>query len=153
MGFWGTFIVTRADKPLPELPALRDAAELVMWHGRGPGGWLMLDRIIGHIIPDAWPKIVYWDEEADQPVMEAEDDPDYQRRYQAALDQLHAIGPAAPGAAPLAVRWAAEGDLQPDPGAVAAALEAVTVFCSEAFFDLLSALGIPDLADEVAGAG
>jgi hypothetical protein len=29
----------------------------------------------------------------------------------------------------------------------------VTVFCSEAFFDLLSALGIPDLADEVAGAG
>jgi hypothetical protein len=31
----------------------------------------MLDRVIGHIIPDAWPKIVYWDEEADQPVMEA----------------------------------------------------------------------------------
>ena len=30
MGFWGTFIVTRADKPLPELPALRDAAESVM---------------------------------------------------------------------------------------------------------------------------
>ena len=39
MGFWGTFIVTRADEPLPELPALRDAAESVMWHGRGPGGW------------------------------------------------------------------------------------------------------------------
>lgn len=49
------------------------------------GGWLMLDRIIGHILPDAWPKIVYWDEEADQPVMEAADDPDYQQRCQAAM--------------------------------------------------------------------
>lgn len=170
MGFWGTFIVTRADEPLPELPALRDAAESVMWHGRGPGGWqavqvhrgpeagrwggwLMLDRIVGHIVPGAWPKIVYWDEEAGQPVMEAADDPDYQRRYQAALDELHAVGPAAPGAAPLAVTWAAEAGLQPDPVAVEAALEAVTVFCSEAFFGLLSALGVPDLADEVASAG
>lgn len=215
MGFWGTFIVTRADEPLPELPALRDAAESVMWHGRGPGGWqavqvhrgpdgwesadlpasweatlralmaqsghpvlaavvldsdgaqligyspeagrwggwLMLDCIIGHIVPDAWPKIVYWDEETGRPVMEAADDPDYQRRYQAALDQLHAIGPAAPGAAPLAVTWAAEAGLQPDPVAVEAALEAVTVFCSEAFFGLLSALGVPDFADAVASAG
>src|SRR6185437_9262921 len=117
------------------------------------GGWLMLDRIIGHIIPDAWPKIVHWDEVKGRPVMEAADDPDYQRRYQNALDQLHAIGPAAPGAAPLAVTWAAEAGLQPNPAAVAAALEAGTVFCSEAFFDLLSALGIPDLADEVTSAG
>jgi hypothetical protein len=96
MGFWGTYIVTRADKPLPELPALRAAAESAVWHGRGP---------------------------------------------------------AAPGAAPLAVTWAAEAGLQPNPAAVAAALEAGTVFCSEAFFDLLSALGIPDLADEVTSAG
>lgn len=51
MGFWGTFIVTRADKPLPELPALRDAAESVMWHGRGPGGW---QAVQVHRGPDGW---------------------------------------------------------------------------------------------------
>ena len=214
MGFWGTFIVARAAEPLPELPALRHAAESVVWHGRGPdgwqavqvhrgpdgwessdlparweatlralmeqsghpvlaavvmdsdgaqligyspgagrwGGWLMLDSVIGHMIPEAWPKIVHWDEETGQPVLEDKDDPDYQRRYQAALDQLHAVGPAAPGAAPLAVTWASEAGLQPDPGAVEAALEAVTLFCSEAFFGLLSSLGIPDLADEVTSA-
>src|SRR5215469_3096876 len=39
MGFWGTFIVARADQPLPELPALRQSAESVVWHGRGLGGW------------------------------------------------------------------------------------------------------------------
>jgi len=172
MGFWGTYIVARADQPLPELPALRQSAESVVWHGRGPGGWqavqvhrgpdgwaspdlparweatltalmaqaghlvlaaiimdsdgaqligyspvagrwggwLMLDRIIGHIIPDAWPMIVSWDEDTGQPQLEAADGEDYQRRRQAALDRMHAVGPPAPVAAPLAVTY------RPKPG-------------------------------------
>jgi hypothetical protein len=211
MGFWGTYIVARADQSLPELPALRQSAESVVWHGRGPGGWqavqvhrgpdgwasselparweatltalmeqaghpvlaavimdsdgaqligyspvagrwggwLMLDRIIGHIIPDAWPMIVSWDEDKDQPQLEADDDEDYQRRHQAALDRMHAVGPPAPGAAPLAVTWASEAGLQPDPVAVEAALEASDVFCEDVFFELLATLGVPDLTSEV----
>lgn len=207
MGFWGTYIAARADQPLPELPALRSAAESVIWHGqgtdgwqvvrvrRGPdgwssselpgqwevtltslmaqaghpvlaavvldsdgaqligyspvagrwGGWLMLDRIIGHIVPDAWPMIVSWDEVNEQPRFKAEDDADYQRRYQAARDRMHAVGPPAPVATPLAVTWAAEAGLQPDPAEVQAALEAADVFCEDVFFALLAALGIPRL--------
>jgi hypothetical protein len=51
MGFWGTYIVARADQPLPELPALRHSAESVMWHGRGPGGWRAV-RV--HRGPEGW---------------------------------------------------------------------------------------------------
>jgi hypothetical protein len=214
MGFWGTYIVARADQPLPGLPALRQSAESVMWHGRGPGGWqavqvhrgpdgwasselparwegtltalmeqaghpvlaavimdsdgaqlvgyspvagrwggwLMLDRIIGHIIPDAWPMIVSWDEDTGQPQLEANDDEDYQRRRQAALDRMHAVGPPAPDAVPLAVTWASEAGLQPDPVAVEAALDASDVFCEDVFFGLLAALGVPDLTSEVTSA-
>jgi len=171
MGFWGTYIVARADQPLPELPALRQSAESVVWHGRGPGGWqavqvycgpdgyesrelparweatltalmeqaghpvlaavirdsdgaqligyspvagrwggwLMLDRIIGHIIPDAWPMIVAWDDETGPLEFESDDDEDYQRRHQAALDRMHAVGPPAPGSAERVVLLAAVG--------------------------------------------
>jgi hypothetical protein len=34
MGFWGTYIVARADQSLPGLPALRDSAGEISWHGR-----------------------------------------------------------------------------------------------------------------------
>jgi hypothetical protein len=210
MGFWGTYIVARADQPLPGLPALRQAAESVSWHGRGPGGWqavqvhrgpegwssaalpapweatltalmeqaghpvlaavvldsdgaqligyspvagrwggwLMLDSIIGHIIPDAWPLILSWDEDSGMP-QQFEADEDYQRRCQPALDRLHAVGPPAPGAAPLAVTWASEAGLQPDPVAVEAALEARDVFCEDVFFGLLAALGVPELTSDI----
>lgn len=213
MGFWGTYIVARADQPLPELPAMRDAAEEISWHGRGPGGWqavqvhrgpegwdsaklpapwearltalmeqaghpvlaatildsdgaqligyspvagrwggwLMLERIIGHIIPDAWPRVVSWDDDGPTQ-LEDEDDEGYQRRHQAALDQLYPVGPPAAGAAPLAVAWASEAGLQPDPVAVEAALEASDVFCEDVFFALLDVLGIPDLSSEAADA-
>lgn len=111
------------------------------------GGWLMPDRIIGHIIPDAWPEMLSWDEDAGRPVMEDEHSEGYRRRYQAALDRLHAVGPAAPGAAPLGVAWASEAGLHPDPAAVQAALEAEGTFCEDVLFDLLAALGVPRLAD------
>src|SRR5262249_37314784 len=51
MGFWGTYIVARADQELPELPALRPSAESVMWHGRGPGAW---QAVQVHRGPDGW---------------------------------------------------------------------------------------------------
>src|SRR5262245_32286739 len=214
MGFWGTYIVARADQELPELPALRPSAESVMWHGRGPGGWqavqvhrgpdgwesaelsapweatlialmeqaghpgpgrrhhgqrrcparrvqsrgravggwLMLDRIIGHIVPDAWPRIVAWDDEIGPLEFESVDDEDYQRRHQSALDRMHAVGPPAAIAAPLAVTWASEAGLQPDPVTVEAALEASDIFCEDVFFGLLAALGVPDLTSEVTSA-
>jgi len=214
MGFWGTYIVARADQPLPELPALRQSAESVVWHGRGLGGWqavqvycgpdgyesrelparweatltalmeqaghpvlaavirdsdgaqligyspvagrwggwLMLERIIGHIIPDAWPLIVAWDDEIGPLEFESDDDEDYQRRHRAARDRMHSVGPPAPGAAPLAVAWASEAGLQPDPVAVEAALAAGDVFCEDVFFGLLAALGVPDLTSEVTSA-
>lgn len=215
MGFWGTCIVTRADLPLPGLPALRPSAASVMWHGRGTGGWqavqvhrgpdgwssaelparweatltalmdqaghpvlagvimdsdgaqligyspvagrwggwLMLERIIGHIVPDAWPRIVAWDDERGRPLaFEAEDDEDYQWRHQAALERMHAVGPPAPDAAPLAVTWAAEAGLQPDQGAVQAALQASDAFCEDVFFGLLAAFGVPELTSEVTSA-
>lgn len=116
------------------------------------GGWLMLDRIIGHIVPDAWPKIVAWDDERGPLEFESEDDEDFQRRRQAAVDRMHAVGPPAPVAAPLAVRWASEAGLRPDPVAVQAALEASDAFCEDVFFGLLAALGVPDLTSEVTSA-
>lgn len=211
MGFWGTYIVTRADLPLPELPALRPSADSIWWHGRGRGGWqavqvhrgpdgwssaelpapweatlralmeqaghpvlaavildsdgarltgyspmagrwggwLMLERIIGHIVPDAWPRIVAWDDERGPLEFESKDDEDYQRRHQAAVDKMHAVAPPAPIAAPLAVTWAHEAGLQPDQVAVEAALEANDAFCEDVFFGLLAAFGIPDLTSEV----
>jgi hypothetical protein len=56
---------------------------------------------------------------------------------------MHAIGPAAPGAAGLAVRWAAEAGLHPDQAAVETALGAKGVFAEEGFYDLLAVLGVP----------
>jgi hypothetical protein len=95
---------------------------------------------------------VAWDDETGPLEFESEDDEDYQRRHQAALDRMHAVGPPAPGAAPLAVAWASEAGLQPDPVAVEAALAAGDVFCEDVFFGLLAALGVPDLTSEVTSA-
>ena len=121
-----------------------DGAQLIGYSPRAGrwGGWLMLDNIIGHIISDAWPVVLSVDEDG---MPQFEPDEDYQRRAQPALDRLHAVGPPAPSAAPLAVTWASEAGLEPDPAAVQTALEARDVFCEDVFFGLLAALGIPDL--------
>ena len=39
MGFWGTYIVTRANEPLTGLPALRPSAARASWRWQGPDGW------------------------------------------------------------------------------------------------------------------
>jgi hypothetical protein len=51
MGFWGTFIVTRADRPLAELPALLPSAEMIDWRGRGSDGW---QAVRVHRGPEGW---------------------------------------------------------------------------------------------------
>jgi len=51
MGFWGTFLVARSDRPLPELDGVRDLADHVSWHGTGQGGWQVLQL---HHAPDGW---------------------------------------------------------------------------------------------------
>ena len=39
VGFSGSFIVVRADRPLTDLPALRPLEGEASWHWQGPGGW------------------------------------------------------------------------------------------------------------------
>lgn len=123
-----------------------DGAQLIGYslpEGRW-GGWLMLDRIIGHIDPDGWP-YAYWDDE-DQSEPQYEDDASYLPRYQAIVDRLSAaVGPPGSAAAPEAVAWAAAGGLKPDAAAVASTLDDRDVFCEDLFFTLLTALGVPDL--------
>lgn len=51
MGFWGTFIVARADQPLPGLPALASSAGKIDAHGRGPEGWQGVQISNG---PEGW---------------------------------------------------------------------------------------------------
>jgi hypothetical protein len=205
VGFWGTYIVARADRPLTRLPAIRPSAAKVGWHWQGPDGWqvvqvdrglagwdspdlpaawdgllrglmeqaghpvlaavikhsegarllgrspaagrwvgwLMADGIAGRDLPDDEPA-QYWDEEGRQHV---EDDATYDRRRQAALDHVYAeAGPPGSAVAPSAVGWAREAGLEPDPAAVAAALDAEGVFAEDVLFQLLAALGVPDLA-------
>jgi hypothetical protein len=35
MGFWGTFLVARGDRPLPDLDGVGDLADHIGWHGTG----------------------------------------------------------------------------------------------------------------------
>jgi len=203
VGFWGTYIVARAGRPLTGLPALRPSAARANWQWQGPdgwqavqvdrgpaswdspdlphawdgllrglakqagnpvlaavikhsggaqllgcspvagrwGGWLMADGITWRSLPDDNP-YECWDENGNQHV---EDDADYERRHQEALDRLYAAaGPPGSAAAPSAVAWAREAGLNPDPAAVAAALDAEGVFPEDILFQLLAALGIPD---------
>ena len=122
-----------------------DGAQLI---GYGPhagrwGGRLMLDRIIGHLDPSAWPG-VYEDEHGR---MQAEEGEDYQRRLRRAQDRLFAnVGPPAHRAVPHAVRWANDAGCAPAAGAVEAALDGVEAFAEDVSFQLLHALGLPGLA-------
>jgi len=39
MGFWGTLLAARSDRPLPDLDGVRDLADCIDWHGTGADGW------------------------------------------------------------------------------------------------------------------
>ena len=39
MGFWGTMLVACAEQPLTELAGVRELEGHAVWHGRGAGGW------------------------------------------------------------------------------------------------------------------
>ncbi|WP_250287277.1 hypothetical protein [Frankia sp. CiP1_Cm_nod2] len=47
-------------------------------------------------------------------------------------------------AAPSAVAWATEAGLDPDPAAVAAALDTTSTYAEDALFQFLATLGLPD---------
>lgn len=51
MGFWGTYIVARANQPLTGLPALRQSAANAGWHWQGPDRWRAVQVDRG---PDDW---------------------------------------------------------------------------------------------------
>jgi hypothetical protein len=221
MGFWGTYIVTRADQPITELPALVPSANKVSWeghidwHGRGAHGWQAVqirygpegweegpepgagwegtlralmeqaenpviattihDSDCGHLIgysPEAgrwsswlhlhsalgyWDDTVHrgdegtiwWDQDGEVHALDEELTDEkrerYTRRRDAALARFLAFGADAEGATPLAVAWAREAGLQPDPAAVLATLKGKEIFAEGQFFKLLTALGVPDL--------
>jgi hypothetical protein len=121
-----------------------DGAELIGYSpnaGRW-GGWLMLERIVAHIDPNAGP-YVYEDENGQFQTDEGED---YQRRLREALDRIYKVVPPGHIAAPLAVRWANEAGLTPTSSAVKAVLNGDELFAEDLFFQLLDVLGLPGLA-------
>ena len=122
-----------------------DGAQLIGYSPREGrwGGWLMLDRIIGHIDSGGW-RYTYWDDN-DEPY--DEDDQTYLPRHRAVVNRLStAAGPPGRAAAPAAVAWATAAGLKPEATAVASILDDRDVFCEDLFFTLLTALGVPDLA-------
>lgn len=106
-------------------------------------GWLMLDRILGHLDPTAMP-YAYEDETGETYVDEGED---YQRRVREARDRLHQVGLPGQLAAPLAAQWASEAGYTPTTEAVETTLNGDDVFAEDLFFKLLEILGLPGLAD------
>ena len=112
-----------------------------------PGGdgwnvWLMLDRIIVHIDDDAWPDFVEDGEGGYLPI----EDETYHARYAAITHRLHtalAVSPSQEATAQ-AIRWAADISLVADRTAVRSALSGREAFAEDLFFDLLTALGLPD---------
>ena len=118
-----------------------DGAQLIGYSPKAGrwGGWLMLDRIIGHIIPEAWP-YVYEDENGEIQLDEGED---YKRRFRAAQERMHEVGPPAALASPLAVQWATEAGFTPTVAVVQAVLDGREAFAEDLFFQLVEALGLP----------
>jgi hypothetical protein len=101
----------------------------------------MADGTAWRSLPDDGP-FHYWDEDGNPHV---EDDTAHGRRRREALHRLYATaGPPGSQAAPSALAWAREAGLDPDPAAVAAALDAAAVFVEDVLFQLLAALGLPD---------
>jgi len=132
--------LSRADQALTGLPALQPLEGRANWHWQGPGGWIRAEGVAWRSLPGDGP-FECWDEEGNQ---HFEDAAACERRHRDALDRLYAAaGPPGSAAASAAVTWAREADLQPDPAAVAAALDSDSVFPEDVFLQLLTALGIP----------
>jgi len=54
MGFWGTLLVARCDRPLTQLDGVRELADRIEWYGTGADGWqlVQLDRApVGWVPP------------------------------------------------------------------------------------------------------
>jgi len=51
VGFWGTFLVARSDRPLRNLDGMRDLADHIGWHATGGDGWQAVQM---HRAPEGW---------------------------------------------------------------------------------------------------
>jgi hypothetical protein len=122
-----------------------DGAQLIGYSPKAGrwGGWLMLERIIGHLVPDAMP-YVYEDENGEMHVDEGEE---YQHRLRAACDQMYQVGPPADEAVLSAVQWAREAGSKPAAATVEAALNRWDTFAEDLFFRLIDALRLPGFGD------
>ncbi|HUN30829.1 MAG TPA: hypothetical protein VMU95_02330 [Trebonia sp.] len=116
------------------------------------GGWLRLKMAITAIdqtLSQGDEGMLWWDQDGHVHAMDEEITSEkrarYQQRYDAALARFLEAGPDAKGATPLAVSWAQEAGLRPDPAGVLAALSGQEVFAEEQFFRLLTALGVPEI--------
>jgi hypothetical protein len=64
VGFWGTFIVARSDRPVTELEALKAAADQVVWRRTGGDGWQVVqvhrgpDGYDSQTLPAGWERLL-----------------------------------------------------------------------------------------------
>lgn len=64
MGFWGTFIVARSDRPVTELEGLKAAADQVAWQRTGGDGWQVVQVHRGpngydsQTLPAGWERLL-----------------------------------------------------------------------------------------------
>jgi len=114
--------------------------------------WLHLQSALGYwddTVHRGDEGTIWWDEDGEMHAMDEELTDEkrerYTRRRDAALARFLAFGADAEGATPLAVAWAREAGLQPDPAAVLATLKGKEIYAERRFFKLLTALGMPDL--------
>jgi hypothetical protein len=105
-------------------------------------GWLMLDRILGHLDPTAMPYACE-DENGETHVDEGEE---YQRRVRETRDRLHQVGLPGHLAAPLAAQWASEAGYTPITEAVEHVLNGDEVFAEDLLLQLLKVWGCPALS-------
>jgi hypothetical protein len=131
-----------------------DCGQLIGYSPRAGrwGGWLQLKTALEYMdntVTSGDEGTIYWDVDGQIQAVDEELTDEkrerYQRRYDAALARFLTIGPAAEGATPLAVTWAREAGLHPDPDAVLATLQGKEALAENQFYRLLTALGIPDM--------
>jgi hypothetical protein len=64
MGFWGTFIVARSDRPVMELEGLKASADQALWQRTGGEGWQLVKFHRGPAwvdsatLPDGWERLL-----------------------------------------------------------------------------------------------
>lgn len=162
MGFFGTFVVARSERPLAGLPVFGDQGLPSDWQAAGAAGWQIVQahRNVedGAAIADATgaPVLLMHVLDSDLLVVEAYGVPGV--RWGCAIPEDMAVDYDAPEGliadpeelTPRAVAWAEAAGLRPDAAAVRAVLDDEEAVCAEELAtDLVRALGFgfPDDAE------